>query len=67
MDKDVRLGMIIESILEVADNLLQSEKNQVNAGSLMTYAEVLTIIQEQLTDEERKDFRLDFDIDKKYM
>lgn len=67
MDRDDRLGIIIDSILEVADEMLQAEKNQVNAGSLMTYAEVLTIIQEQLTDEERKQFKLDFDIDKKYM
>ena len=67
MDRDDRLGIIIDSILEVADELLQAEKNQVNAGSLMTYAEVLTIIQEQLTDGERKQFKLDFDIDKKYM
>lgn len=33
----------------------------------MTYAHVLKIIQEQLTDEERKLFKLDFDIYKKYM
>ena len=67
MDKDNRLGLIIDGILEVADKLLQADKNPVNAGSLMTYAEVLTIIQEQLTDEERKYYKLDFDIDKKYM
>ena len=67
MDKDNRLGLIIENILEVADELLQADKNPVNTGSLMTYAEVLTIIQEQLTDEERRQFKLDFDIDKKYM
>ena len=64
---DNRIGLIIQSILEVADKLLEADKNQVNTGSLMTYAEVLTIIQEQLTDEERKQFKLDFDIDKKYM
>ena len=67
MDENNRLGLIIENILEVADKLLQEDVNPVIAGSLMTYAEVLTIIQEQLTDEERKQFKLDFDIDKKYM
>lgn len=64
---DDRLGQIITDIIEAADATLEEEQNQVVIGSLMTYAEVLTIIQEQLSDDERKQFNLDFDIEKKYL
>lgn len=64
---DWRLMQIIESIKRVADERLAEESSPYVNGELIGYAEALTIIQEQLTDEERKKFRLDFDIDKKYM
>ena len=67
MENIDRLGQITREILASADSVLNDEKNEVNIGSLITYAEVLTIIQEQLTDAEKKNFKLDFDIDKKYM
>ena len=58
---------IIESIMSVADKRLKEDSSPYVNGELIGYAESLTIIQEQLTDEERKLFKLDFDIDKKYM
>lgn len=64
---DWRLMQIIESIIEVADERRSEEKTPAIYGELVGYAEALTIIQEQLTDEERKKYKLDFDIDKKYM
>ena len=64
---DWRLMQIIESIMRVADERLAEESSPYVNGELIGYAEALTIIQEQLTDEERKEFKLDFDIDKKYM
>ena len=64
---DYRLAQIIESILEVADERMLEESSPYVNGELIGYAEALTIIQEQLTDEERKKYRLDFDIDKKYL
>ena len=64
---DWRLMQIIESIVSVANARLEEESSPYVNGELRGYAEALTIIQEQLTDEERKQFKLDFDIDKKYM
>ena len=64
---DFRLMQIIESILEAANDTLKGELSAYEKGELIGYAEALTIIQEQLTDEERKNFKLDFDIDKRYM
>ena len=64
---DYRLAQIIESILEVADERMLEESSPYVNVELIGYAEALTIIQEQLTDEERKKYRLDFDIDKKYL
>lgn len=64
---DWRLMQIIESIMRVADERLAEESSPYVNGELIGYAETLTIIQEQLTDEERIKFKLDFDIDKKYM
>lgn len=63
--KDYRLMQIIQSILNAANEEL--DKQEYDYGTLVTFAEVLTIIQEQLTDDEKKEFKLDFDIDKKYM
>ena len=67
MGLDNRMGQIIEFILEDADETLSKESDRYNYIELLTYAHVLKIIQEQLSDEERKAFKLDFDIDKKYM
>ena len=63
--KDYRLMQIIESIVMAANE--EYEKKPFNYAKLVTFAEVLTIIQEQLSDEERKAYMLDFDIDKKYL
>lgn len=67
MGIDYRLGSIIEFILEVANERLDEVPSPRVNGELIGYAEALKIIQEQLTDDERKRFKLDFDIDKKYM
>ena len=64
---DWRLMQIIESIKSVADQRLKEDSTPYINGELIGYAESLTIIQEQLTDEERRQYKLDFDIDKKYM
>lgn len=62
---DWRLMQITESILESANEELENKDHDY--GTMVTFAEILKIIQEQLTDEERRQFKLDFDIDKKYM
>ena len=67
MEVDHRLGSIIEFILEVANERLKEAPSPRVNGELIGYAEALIIIQEQLSDEERKRFNLDFDIDKKFM
>lgn len=70
MGKDYRLGMIIESLLEFLDKdikELEKERTQVLIGHIMGYVSALKLIQEELSDQERKEFKLDFDIDKKYM
>lgn len=64
---DWRLRQIVESILQVADERLKEESSPYVNGELIGFAESLTIIQEQLTDEERKQFKLDFDIDERYL
>jgi hypothetical protein len=64
---DWRLKQIIENIIAVADERLQEESSPYVNGELTGYAESLTIIQEQLSADERKQYGLDFDIDKKYM
>ena len=67
MNIDHRLGSIIEFILEVANERLHEEPSPRINGELIGYAEALKIIQEQLSEEERKAYKLDFDIDEKYM
>lgn len=67
MEKNNRLQQIIEDILEDANEDLALEHSEVVSGGLMIYAHVLKIIQEQLTEEERKAYKLDFDIDARYM
>lgn len=62
---DYRLMQIVESILDSSEEELK--KKPYDYAKLVIFAEVLKIIQEQLSDEERKLFKLDFDIDKKYM
>ncbi len=64
---DGRLRQIIESIIAVADERLQEDGSPYVNGELIGYAESLTIIQEQLSEDERKQYGLDFDIDNKYM
>ena len=64
---DYRLMQIIESILTAANETLEEEHSHITTGALMAYAEILTIIQEQLSEEERKLYKLDFDIDARYM
>lgn len=64
---DYRLMQIIESIIEFADECLQEERTPNVSGELLGCAEALTIIQEQLTDDEKKRYKLNFDIDAKYL
>lgn len=70
MGIDYRLKQIIESLLNAANetlNDLSSDNSDIIKGELIGYAESLTIIQEMIPEEERKAYKLDFDIDKRYM
>lgn len=62
---DWRLMQIIEDIKTCADNTMAKNDDTLTA-CVYSYAEALCIIQEKLTDEEKKIYKLDFDIEKKY-
>ena len=57
---------IIEDIRTLADDIA-SKGNPDDYGGLIAYAEALCIIQEKLSEEERKKYHLDFDIEARYM
>lgn len=63
---DWRILVIIESIKDCIESAEKSGDEDLNSY-IIAYAGALKIIQEQLSDEERKQFKLDFDIDEKYM
>lgn len=59
---------IVEGIVEAADELLEKEdRNLVEQGQLIAYAESLTIIQDAFAGYDLKNIGLDFDIDAKYL
>ena len=63
---DLRLMQIVEDMKHFIDGAVNMSDPDFN-GYITAYASALKIIQGYLTDEERKRFKLDFDIDKKYM
>lgn len=59
---------IVGGIMEAADELLAVEnRNDVENGQLMAYAESLCIIQDALSGYDLKKYGLDFDVDAKYL
>ncbi len=65
-EHDVRLMQIVEDIKSFIDDAVDMSDPDFR-GYITAYASALKIIQGYLTEEERKQFKLDFDIDKKYM
>lgn len=59
---------IVGGIMEAADELLAVvNRNDVENGQLMAYAESLCIIQDALSGYDLKKYGLDFDVDAKYL
>ena len=60
---------VIEDITEKVDELLAQKENQndFNSGQLLAYADVLEVIQDFLAGYDLKEFKLDYDIEKKYL
>ncbi len=59
---------IVENIKEYADELKNKESlNDVEYGTLLGYAEVLTIIKDVHAGYNVEEIGLDFDIDKRYL
>lgn len=59
---------IVGGIMEAADELLAvGNRNDVENGQLMAYAESLCIIQDALSGYDLKKYGLDFDVDAKYL
>lgn len=63
---DERLKQIIEDMRFFVDKAVDMSDPDFS-GYITAYASALKIIQGYLTEEERKQFKLDFDIDKEYM
>ena len=63
---DLRLKQIVEDIKFFIDGAVDMSDPDFR-GYITAYASALKIIQGYLTEEERKQFNLDFDIDEKYM
>ena len=63
---DVRLMQIVEDIKSFIDGAVDMSDTDFK-GYITAYASALKIIQGYLTEEERKQFKLDFEIDEKYM
>lgn len=59
---------IIDGILEAADELNQrNNRDLVEQGELIAYAESLCIIQDALSGYDLAEYGLDFDVDAKYL
>ena len=59
---------IPENIIDAADELLEKqEKDQLEQGELIAYAESLSIIRDAFAGYELSEIGLDFDIDGKYL
>lgn len=63
---DWRLMSIIENITDCIERA-EEAKDPDFQPYIIAYAGALRIIQEQLSEEERKVYKLDFDIDKQYL
>jgi len=53
-------------ILECCDELMAEDKDEFNDGQLFAFIHVLRWIQNNVDEETKKYFELDFDIDTKY-
>lgn len=59
---------IVENIIEAADELLEKkDRDLVEEGQLLAYAESLSIIRDAYAGYDLADIGLDFDIDAKYL
>lgn len=59
---------IVEGIMEAADELLTVEnRNEIQQGQLLAYAESLSIIRDALAGYNLASIGLDFDIDARYL
>lgn len=59
---------IVEGIMEAADELLAVEnRNEIQQGQLLAYAESLSIIRDALAGYNLASIGLDFDIDVRYL
>lgn len=59
---------IVEGIMEAADELLAVEnRNEIQQGQLLAYAESLSIIRDALAGYDLATIGLDFDIDARYL
>lgn len=59
---------IVEGIMEAADELLAMEnRNEIQQGQLLAYAESLSIIRDALAGYDLASIGLDFDIDARYL
>lgn len=59
---------IVEGIIESADELhANKERDLVQQGELIGYAESLSIIRDALAGQDLAEYGLDFDIDDKYL
>ncbi|WP_147568086.1 hypothetical protein [Christensenella intestinihominis] len=57
---------LVEEIKDLMEELLLEKHSLDNFGSLLAYMEVLTIIHDELPEEERAAYGLDFDVDRYY-
>lgn len=59
---------IVEGIVDAADELLEkAERDLVEQGQLIAYAESLSIIRDACAGYDLKEIGLDFDIDARYL
>lgn len=62
------ISEIVSGVMEAADELLaKDDRDLVEQGQLIAYAESLTIIQDALSGYDLKEYGLDFDVDAKYL
>lgn len=67
MNKNI-MKEIVEGIVDAADELLEKEdRDLVEQGQLIAYAESLSIIRDACSGYDLKEIGLDFDIDAKYL
>ena len=63
-----RLRDIVQDIMESADEIkVKTEKDPQDYGQLLGYAEVLSIIRDNVDEDDLSKIGLDFDIDRRYL